>query len=275
MSDSNESIVNQYHVSGLFEEIVRQLESQGINTKQISRSSIAAIDEFHVRGAAVSKELAAYIDQPGLSVIDIGCGLGGPCRMLAEEFNCNVTGIDMNTEFIRTAQKLTEWVGLTQKINFVQGDALQLPFPDKSFDVAWTQHVQMNIEDKQQFYAEMSRVLKPGGAFIYYDIFDLGNGPINFPVPWANEPAVSFLGTISGMETILRNLGFTKIQTSDQTDAGISFLYRVFENINTTAAPKPGLNLVMGVTMKEKLSNLLKGLAEDKIALQSGIYRKQ
>ncbi len=66
--------------------------------------------------------------------------------MLADEFNCNVSGIDMSHEFIRTAQKLSELVELNGTIEFVQGDALDLPFQDGSFDVVWTQHVQMNIE---------------------------------------------------------------------------------------------------------------------------------
>lgn len=68
--------------------------------------------------------------------------------MLADEFNCNVYGIDMSHEFIRTANKLSEIIQLNGKTDFVQGDALNLPYKDGTFDVVWTQHVQMNIEEK-------------------------------------------------------------------------------------------------------------------------------
>ena len=91
--------------------------------------------------------------------------------MLADDYNCRVTGIDLSHEFIRTASALSELVGLQDKTDFIQASALELPFEDGSFDVAWTQHVQMNISDKAKFYSEINRVLSDSGTFVYYDIF--------------------------------------------------------------------------------------------------------
>ena len=73
-------------------------------------AGIAAVDEFHVRGAEVTRELASQIKLDNLRVLDVGCGLGGPSRMLADEFGCRVTGIDLNDEYIRTATGLSELV---------------------------------------------------------------------------------------------------------------------------------------------------------------------
>ena len=194
--------------------------------------------------------------------------------MIADEFDSKVTGIDISQEYIRTAQKLSDLVGLSDKTSFIQADALNLPFDNGSFDVVWTQHVQMNIEDKSRFYSEMKRVLKDNGIFIYYDIFRLNGKDINYPVPWANDPSVSFLATTTEMDHILRELGFSKSQSTDQTYKATQFLVGLFEKVKKNGLPKLGLNVLMGDATKEKLGNILKGLEEEKIALESGIYKK-
>ena len=274
MKEINTLIENQYHLQGLYEDIVQRLQEQGIDPKNVTRADISGVDEFHVRGAQVSKELTGEFDFQGLTVLDVGCGLGGPCRMLADEFNCHVTGIDMSHEFIRTAGKLSELVAMNGSTNFVQGDALDLPFKEETFDVVWTQHVQMNIENKRKFYSEIGRVLKDQGTFIYYDIFKTGKGDIHYPVPWANDVSVSFLGTISNMENILKEEGFSKVQTKNQSSSAIEFLHGLFEKIKASGPPKLGLNVLMGASTREKLGNILNGLEDNSIELESGIYKK-
>jgi len=62
--------------------------------------------------------------------------------------------------------ELTRRAGLADRVDIVQGDATDLPFPPGSFDVAWTQHAAMNIADKAGLYRELRRVVKPGGRVI-------------------------------------------------------------------------------------------------------------
>ncbi len=274
MLQLNTLIENQYYKPELFEDILERLKEQGVNLNNVSRSDLAGVDEFHIRGAEVSKELVQEIDLNDSRVLDVGCGIGGPSRMLADEFNCKVTGIDISHEFIRTAHKLSELVGLNSKTEFVQADALNLPFDNESFDVVLTQHVQMNIEDKARFYSEIKRVLTGQGVFIYYDILKKGDEDIDYPVPWANDISVSFLGTFSTMDSILKDLGFTNLQTINQTNKATRFLVNSFEKIKMNGLPKLGLNVLMGDSTKIKLVNILKGLEENKIVLQSGIYKK-
>ena len=103
-------------------------------------------------------------------VLDVGCGIGGPARFLATKFGCKVTGIDLTPEFIDVARDLNARVGLGDTIDLRVADALDLPFPDASFDVVWTQHVSMNIADKPGLYAELGRVLRPGGRLAFFDV---------------------------------------------------------------------------------------------------------
>ena len=83
-----------------------------------------------------------------LVMVDIGCGTGGPARYLASNYGCHVEGIDLTPELVETGQILTERCGLSELINLQIGNALDLPFPDESFDVVWCQNVTMNIENK-------------------------------------------------------------------------------------------------------------------------------
>ena len=274
MKDLNQSIERHYLKEGLYEDIITRLKDQNIAIGNVRRTDIAGADEFHVRGAAVSKELANSIDLKGASVLDVGCGLGGPCRMLADEHGCQTTGVDLSHEYIRTANLLSKLVGLDGKTNFIQGDATSLPFDNDTFDVVWTQHVQMNIPDKQKFYSEINRVLKLGGHFLYYEILKKGDGKINYPMPWASTSDLSFLFKEADMENFLKQSGLTKKQSKDQTQAGIDFFNALVARLKEFGPPKIGLNVLMGETTKPKLMNLLTHLKSGELELKSGVYKK-
>jgi ubiquinone/menaquinone biosynthesis C-methylase UbiE len=275
MNTLNQKLENHYLKGGLFEDILNLLKEQGIGLNQVKRSDIAGADEFHVRGAVVSKKLAQAINLSGLKVLDVGCGLGGPCRMLADEHNCITTGIDLSAEYIRTAKELSKIVKLDNKTSFIQGDATNLPFDDNSFDVVWTQHVQMNIPDKKKFYSEMNRVLKPGGHFIFYDIFRKGDGEISNPMPWASNAELSFLFKENEMVAILEQLGLAKEQTTDQTQAAVEFFNALAAKLKEFGPPKMGLNVLMGESATPTLMNVLSHLQHGELELKNGVYRKQ
>ena len=274
MENLYQNIENHYLKEGLYEDIINRLNEQNIALDKVKRSDIAGADEFHVRGAKVSEELANSIDLNGLNILDVGCGLGGPCRMLADVYNCRTTGIDLSNEYIRTANKLSELVHLNNKTTFIQGNATELPFQDNSFDVVWTQHVQMNIPDKKKFYSEINRVLQKGGYFIFYDILKKGNGKVNYPMPWANNANLSFLFEAEEMDELLKNFGLTKVQSTNQTQAGIDFFDALVARLKEFGPPKMGLNVLMGETTKPKLMNLLTHLKTGELELKSGVYKK-
>lgn len=263
-----------YNQPDLYEDILNRLQEQGVKTGQVRRADISAVDEFHVRGAAVSKELAASISMKNKKVLDVGCGLGGPCRMLADEYSCRVTGIDLSNEYIRTAKELSKLVGLDQKTSFVQGDATNLPFEQNTFDVVWTQHVQMNIPDKERLYSEIVRVLRPGGYFLYYDILKKGVAPVTYPMPWAGTSDLSFLITAKEMDHILLSKGLILERETDQTPAGIEFFESLVARLKEHGPPKIGLNVLMGETTKPKLLNLLTHLKSGSLELRSGVFQK-
>ena len=271
---NKKAIEKQYKQPSLYEDIVDRLIDKGIQLKNVTRSHLSGVDEFHIRGLEVSRELADQASLKNKRILDIGCGLGGPCRMLGDDYNCETYGVDLSTDYIDAAKKLSNLVSAKIPSKFFVGDALDLPFEDGYFDVVWTQHVQMNIEDKKRFYSEINRVLAKNGTFVYYDIFKQYPIEINFPVPWADTNSLSYLQTVENMDSILRELHFVKEHTADQTDEALEFLETVMESkkLNNTSAI--GLNLLLGAESEEKFGNVLNALQCGKIELQSGVYKK-
>jgi ubiquinone/menaquinone biosynthesis C-methylase UbiE len=115
-------------------------------------------------------------------------------------------GIDLTREYVDVACALADLAGLKDSVAFHRSSALDMPFDDGSFDVVWTEHVQMNISDKRAFYAEIVRVLVPGGRLVFYDVFQGNGGPLHFLVPWVEEHSISFLATPETVRKILEAL---------------------------------------------------------------------
>ncbi|WP_425244407.1 methyltransferase domain-containing protein [Thermostichus vulcanus] len=110
----------------------------------------------------------AGLDQlpAGTRVLDVGCGIGGSSRILAQDYGFSVTGITISPQQVKRAQELTP-TGLD--VQFLVEDALAMSFPDGSFDVVWSIEAGPHMPDKALFARELLRVLKPGGILVVAD----------------------------------------------------------------------------------------------------------
>jgi ubiquinone/menaquinone biosynthesis C-methylase UbiE len=204
--------------------IKQNLRNAGKNVNKLTTADLATVDEFHIRGRKATLEFAGQMNLKADShVLDIGSGLGGPARTLAETYGCRVTGIDLTQAFCDAATAMSEWVGLSKHVSFRQGDATNLPFADKQFDAAMTFHVAMNIAAKDTMYAEARRVLTPGGIFAVYDVLQGEGGEVLYPVLWAREPSISHLATPDQMKSLLTGAGFNLVDVQDSTDESQRF----------------------------------------------------
>ncbi len=102
----------------------------------------------------------------GTTLLDVGCGIGGSTRILAKEYGFQATGITISPKQVQRATELTP-EDVTAK--FQVDDALNLSFPDNSFDVVWSIEAGPHMPDKAKYAAEMMRVLKPGGILVVAD----------------------------------------------------------------------------------------------------------
>jgi SAM-dependent methyltransferase len=152
MTDTNIKVREHYSAVGLTDRIRAALVTVTPESDVLTVAQLAPLDQFHTRGILATGELAAAarIDS-STHVLDLGCGIGGPARYLAATFGCKVTGVDLSPAFIDAAAYLTARCGLSDRVSFQVGDALNLPFDDASFDAVFLQHVAMNIEDPPAF----------------------------------------------------------------------------------------------------------------------------
>lgn len=259
-------ILSHYGENDLVARIGAALRSAGLGDGPLSSEALAPLDQFHTRGLAATAELAKAAGiAAGMRVLDIGSGLGGPSRYLATTYGCEVHGIDLSPGFVAAAQYLAERSGVAGKVSYECANALALPYDDESFDVAWTQHVAMNIADRDRLYAEVHRVLRKGGRLAAYDVV-AGNGePLHFPVPWSREPATSFLLTPDAMRAVLERAGFDVVDWTDRTQAARDWFA---ERRKAPPPPQPlGLQVAMGPDMGIMAGNLGRNLAEGRIGI--------
>lgn len=269
MAALSAGVAAHYGSVNLGARILEAARAAGVTT--ITPEALAPVDEFHTGGIGATRALAEFASLKAQeSVVDLGCGIGGPSRVLAGEFGCRVTGIDLSPEFITAARELTAACGLSAQAHFEVGDALTLPFADATFDVAWTQHVVMNIRDRQQMYNEAARVLKPGGRLAFFDLV-LGDErrDLDFPQPWARTADISFLYTAAETRQFLAAAGLTEVGWVDTTEAAV-------QSLRQQAVPGPlSLQLLMGADMPERVANAGRCIADGRIRVARGLFRKQ
>jgi ubiquinone/menaquinone biosynthesis C-methylase UbiE len=263
------SVEEHYAQPGLMERVRTALRENGLNPDRLEQADLAKFDQFHVGGIDATTRLArlAAIQQND-RVLDLGSGTGGPSRHLAATLGCHVTGLDLTAEFCQVATMLAHSTGLSHLLSYQQGDALQTPFEDGSFDVVWTQHASMNIEDKGALYREIFRLLKPGGRLALHDVL-AGTGALRFPVPWARRPELSFLISREDLKSALAAAGFRELSSNDVTPEGIEALRKVAA---LAGGPGLGIGTFMGPEFPGMVANLLANLQAGACRLVQATY---
>jgi sterol 24-C-methyltransferase len=105
----------------------------------------------------------------GMTVLDVGCGLGGPALTIAEYSGANIIGVDIIEQHIEIARQRASLSGLSRQTRFEVADAMNLPFPDEYFDGVYLFESACHMPDKAKFYQECARVLRAGGRFVGTD----------------------------------------------------------------------------------------------------------
>ena len=260
MNDTFGDVVRHYGETGIGDRILAALAEEGIDTNSLTIADLATIDQFHTRGLPATREQAEMVaPDADTHVLDIGCSVGGPARFLAETYGCRVTGIDLTAEYIEAAEMLSRRCGLDGLTEFRTANALDLPFDDSTFDLAWTQNVSMNIPDKAAFYAGIFRVLKPGGKLSSSEVAIGTAGDPVYPLPWAREASINFVASPGEMKSAVEAAGFRILDWRDTTAEAVA----VFQNPNQTARRgKLGVGLVAGADFGERSANLANAMAE-------------
>jgi len=251
--------------------IMAAIRAAGLNPEErLSPEALGALDHFHTGGVGASRALQELTKiRAEDRVLDIGAGLAGPARMLAASVGCRVDCLEMSADFCAGARLLNRLTGLDDRIAVHQGSALALPFPDASFDVAWMQNVGMNIADKRRLYGEIHRVLKSGGRFAFQEMAAGGTPTAYFPLPWATDPADSFLISVEDMRSLLGESGFNTELLEDTSDAHLT---ATTANATPAAPGQLGLGVFVD-NLAQKVGNARRSLEEGQVRLVRGVFR--
>ena len=250
--------------------ILAAIRAAGLDPdRRLAPEALGALDHFHTGGLRASQELMELARiRAEDRVLDIGAGLAGPARLLASARGCRVDCLELSPDYCAGAALLNRLTGLDDRVEVHQGSALDMRFPDDSFDAAWMQNVGMNIADKPRLYAEIHRVLKPGGRFAFQEIA-AGDAAVSyFPLPWATDPADSFLVSVDAMRSMLGASGFVAESFEDASAAHLSA---------ATGSAGPGqLTLAVFVDdLASKARNARRSLEEGQIRLVRAVFRAQ
>ena len=270
-----DQVAGHYASEGIAARILAALRASGIEGDAITPDSLAPLDQLHSRGLEMTRELAeALAPQAGERVLDIGSGVGGPARWIAAKYGCHVTGVDLTPDFCAAAEELNAAARMSDRVRIMMGNALDLPFPDRSFDRAYSQNVVMNIDDKPRFYREAWRVLEPGGLLAMSNIALGAKGNPHYPVPWAETATTSFLSTPEQTQKDVAEAGFEIVRFRDTTKDLAAYLDEQRRRIQAEGPPALGIHILMGERMREYQRNMARNVTEERVATIEILCRK-
>jgi SAM-dependent methyltransferase len=251
------------------------LVALGKDDSILTITDLEGVDQFHSGGIEATRALAERAAITASDrVLDVGGGLGGPARVLAQEIGCHVTVVDLTEAYCRVGEKLTERASLADRVHFQQGNALDISFEDDSFDVVWTQHSSMNIADKARLYAQIHRALRPGGRLALHEVTAGSSDALHFPVPWAGSPATSFLQSQNAFRETVAKAGFRELEWIDTTEWTLAWFQdrqRAQQNAGA-GANGLGLHLLLGPDAGAMARNFALNAQEGRIRVVQGVF---
>lgn len=184
-------------------------------------------EQIHVGGNEETDMLARVAGvNADTRVLDVLSGLGGPARHLARTYGATVVGLDATGRMVDEAVARTGNVGLSDRVTFRLGNALDMPFASGSFDIIWGQDSWCYVTDKDRLIRECRRVAAPGATIAFTDWIQTGpmsdeerrslNGFMLFP----------YMETLNGYENLLLRHGFFVRECEDKSEDFASQMHR-------------------------------------------------
>jgi len=265
--DTEQQVATHYSHGSLLQAILDALQKMGKDPERFTAMDLSTGDEFHLGGLPATTALAKDLGLvPGMHVLDVGCGIGGPARYFAEAHTCRVTGIDLTEEFVQVAAELTRRCGFGDRVAFRQGSALDLPFDAVTFDAATLIHVGMNIADKARLFGEVRRVLKPDALFCVYDVMRAGEGDLRYPMPWAQTTETSFVEAPETYRRLLSAAGFKIEREENRRTFVLDVAREMRAKIERDGLPALNQHVLIGPEAKVRLGNVMATLERGTIA---------
>ena len=255
---SEAEISKNYNQTDLLDKIKLCLSDMDINPSELTTKDLSLFDQMHLGGSAAVKIVSQELNlNKNSNVLDLGCGLGGPARLIAEINNSKVEGIDLMPSYINDGNKLSEIVGLRNRVSLMSGNVLNLPYDNETFDASYMVHVGMNISNKLSLMKNVYRVLKNKAVFVIFDQIKLNNNKTKLPLPWASKQRQSSIGSIDDYKSSLTKAGFSILKFEIMNETALKWIQKSIINLNNNNKKGLAFNLLMGKSFQEKYFNLV------------------
>jgi ubiquinone/menaquinone biosynthesis C-methylase UbiE len=181
-------------------------------------------------------EVTAEYGTPGPqeSVLDLGCGIGGPGRFLADRFGSSVVGVDLLPLRVELAQALTAMTGMGDRVSYRVEDATDLHFPASSFAQVWMLDVSMHIRNKRALFTEIARVLRPGGLMVMHD----QTGPLPPAMRPVMRQAPYIAPSLPQMIRYVEDSGLRMLTWRDSTELVLDYFLNMRNLVLDTSEPR-------------------------------------
>ena len=197
----------------------------------------ATTDQNHVGGIGFTVALARAIClTSAMSILDLGCGLGGSIRVLSYLYGCKATGYDVSRDRITEAMELTRLVNLENLVDFEHADLMSSDVPSHKFDVMWGQSSWTHILHKAEFIEKWADSLKPGGMIAFEDLYLRRNPQTGAEVSHLarfESDSMSKVVKLQEWKQILGDCSFSTIVETDLTNELLDEGCKLAQNDNT------------------------------------------
>jgi sarcosine/dimethylglycine N-methyltransferase len=187
-------------------------------------------------------------------VLDVGAGYGGAARFLTKTYGCHIAALNLSEVENKRNRELTQEQGLDHLIDVVDGSFEEIPYPDASFDVVWSQDAILHSGDRRQVLAEVYRVLKPQGKFVFTDPMQSDTCPEGVLQPILDRIHLDSLGSPKYYQETATDLGFVDVSFEDHTEQLVNHYGRV---LNET---QKKYHDIVGLISTEYIARMKKGL---------------
>ena len=198
------------------QQIFEAIAARGIAKSDITEEVLQLHDQDHFGGTQAVDRLitqASLISSDRL--LDVCSGVGGPARYIAWKSGCHVTGLDLTASRVGGAIELTQAAGMAESVDFVQGNALEMPFENHSFTCVIGQEAFAHIPNKKQLISECARVLKRGGRMVFSDIMSHQKLSQENADRLFEGMRFSEIATLQDYTSWLASVGLAMVQTTD------------------------------------------------------------
>jgi ubiquinone/menaquinone biosynthesis C-methylase UbiE len=228
------------------------------------------LDQFHIGGAdATDLLIGSLVLGRGDRVLDVGSGFGGPARQIARRTGNRVVGIDITPAYVDAARDLSLRAGLSDLTEFRTGDIATFE-PDPLFPAAITMHVQMNVEDKTAWFAQIARCLAPGARLAVWEVCQPRQAGLPWPMPWSFDGTDSFVATAGSLRASIEQGGFTATEWTNETTWVQAWITRTFAN-GLPAGPALPMLLDDGYT---RVMNFTAALGNGSLEIWRGAFTR-